>query len=521
MFMDLIHNLSVLIAMSIISGLIINKHSNTWLRTISLGFLFGFAALIAMSNPFVFAKGLIFDGRSVMISLCAFFFGPVSGLITVLMTVPMRLYQGGDGAIVGSMVIVSSALIGYLFNHHIMRKQKQITIFTLYSLGICVHLAMLLLMFFLPNNKGLEVLKQISVPVLLFYPLTTLVIGKILLIQQTNQDFLHQINEQEKRFRLVFENSIDPIFWTDVETMRIIRCNQSALDLFEMKEEDLINQHFSILHPPDLFNEVEKKFDLSVHNKQQYSIEVPIITKTGIIKWVEVASTLIDIDHHLINQGVFRDITERKKWTEALQISETRFRSLFESVSLIGVILDKHGLIRYCNDFLLSVSGWERNEILNKNWFEIFIEDATNSELYKKVFFDTITTGVFPKHYTNEIIIKNQSKRLVEWNNIILYDNDGDIDGICSIGIDITEAKEKEKLLLDQQNQLKKSNEELLKFNLAATGRELKMIELKLQINELSKKLNMPEPYNLDFLEKSDVKTLSSQIDRSSGLEDK
>lgn len=520
MFIELIHNLSLLIAISIISGLVKNKQKESLINTLLIGFLFGTAALIAMTNPFVLSKGIIFDGRSVMISLCTFFFGPVSGLITVLMTIPMRLYQGGDGAIVGSMVIVSSALIAYLFYLSFRKKQRKVTIWTLFSLGIAVHMAMLVLMLFLPNNRGLDVLKHISIPVMIFYPLTTLVIGKIILIQQTKQDYIQKINEQEKMFRLVFENSIDPIIWTDVESKYIVKCNQSALDLFEMNEDDMINQHFSILHPPDLFKEVEKKFEFSVQNEQQFTKEIPIITKKGKIKWVEIVSTVIQLEHHYINQGVFRDITERKKWIETMQISETRFRTLFESISLIGVILDKQGLIRYCNNYLTHVSGWERNELINKNWFDLFIEDATNSELYKKVFLDTITKGLFPKHNTNDIIIKNRTKRLVEWNNMILFDNDGEIDGICSIGIDITESKEKEKLLLEQQEQLKRSNEELLKFNQAATGRELKMIELKQEVNTLSKKLNQPEPYNLDFLGKIDINKYSNQVDNSTGLED-
>ncbi|MBN2704398.1 MAG: hypothetical protein JXR23_09335 [Pontiellaceae bacterium] len=54
--------------------------------------------------------------------------------------------------------------------------------------------------------------------------------------------------------------------------------------------------------------------------------------------------------------------------------------------------------------------------------------------------------------------------------------------------VDITERKE-------AQERLRSSNEELARFNKVAVGRELRMIELKQEINALCKKINAPEPY--------------------------
>jgi hypothetical protein len=63
---------------------------------------------------------------------------------------------------------------------------------------------------------------------------------------------------------------------------------------------------------------------------------------------------------------------------------------------------------------------------------------------------------------------------------------------VAIFGYDITERKQAEEAL-------RAKNEELLRFNQAAVGRELRMVELKRQLNELYRQMGKPAPYPLDF----------------------
>lgn len=50
------------------------------------------------------------------------------------------------------------------------------------------------------------------------------------------------------------------------------------------------------------------------------------------------------------------------------------------------------------------------------------------------------------------------------------------------------------------EDELKRRNAELERFNRAAAGREIRMVELKQQVNQLARRLGEPPPYTLAFL---------------------
>ena len=112
-YLDLIVNLTLLVALSVVSGFIDKRWSrNTWPGVLLQGILFGGTSIIGMLRPLDMGPGLIFDGRSVMVSLCAFFFGPWAASVAGVMTITCRIWLGGMGMITGVLTILSSLGIG-------------------------------------------------------------------------------------------------------------------------------------------------------------------------------------------------------------------------------------------------------------------------------------------------------------------------------------------------------------------------------------------------------------------------
>jgi PAS domain S-box-containing protein len=134
--------------------------------------------------------------------------------------------------------------------------------------------------------------------------------------------------------------------------------------------------------------------------------------------------------------------SERKRGQGQLRESERRFREMLENLGLIAVTLDREGGITFCNDFLLRLSGWKREELMGANWFTTFIPGADDET--RKLFFDTISAGEVPPHHENSIRTKAGELRHIVWNNTMLRGVSGEVVGTASIGEDATDRKRAE-----------------------------------------------------------------------------
>jgi hypothetical protein len=104
-FKELLFNISLVILMGYLYSYFLKRFRDAKLfRKISLGILFGGFSVIAMMMPLVWNQGLIFDGRSILLSLAALFGGVISGTLALIPVVFYRLWLGGYGALVGVMV---------------------------------------------------------------------------------------------------------------------------------------------------------------------------------------------------------------------------------------------------------------------------------------------------------------------------------------------------------------------------------------------------------------------------------
>ena len=137
MLINLFNNIAFLVALVAI-GLIVLKrfHHDALNRQVLLGLLFGGVALLGMLNPVTFAPGLIFDGRSIVLSVAGVVGGVGAAAIAAGMAAIYRYQLGGIGATVGVMVVLVSAVLGVLARQ--WWSQRKITPSSLHYLALGV-----------------------------------------------------------------------------------------------------------------------------------------------------------------------------------------------------------------------------------------------------------------------------------------------------------------------------------------------------------------------------------------------
>jgi two-component system CheB/CheR fusion protein len=98
-----------------------------------------------------------------------------------------------------------------------------------------------------------------------------------------------------------------------------------------------------------------------------------------------------------------------------------------------------------------------------------------------------------------------------------LVDEAGKPIGIASTERDISVRKRAAEKLQQQTDELRARNEELMRFNRAVVGRELQMVKLKQQINELCREMGKPLMHRLDFLNAESPASMAAETARPKG----
>ena len=219
--MSLVHNAALLLMIVYLYDLA-SKHWR-WQRLtrIPVGIGLGLIGIILMLTPLHMAEGVFYDTRSILLSLAGLFFGPIATLVAVLITGAFRFYLGGAGAWTGIAVIVLSASCGLLWRHYRNRLGEQVRVRELYLFGAVVAFLMLMVQFTLPDGQALRVLSGIALPMMLVYPLTTVLIGWLILDRLMREQKAEALSSSEQQLLAMYQHAPVPLWKEDYSAVRI------------------------------------------------------------------------------------------------------------------------------------------------------------------------------------------------------------------------------------------------------------------------------------------------------------
>ena len=502
-YLDSIFNLALLVALSVVSGFI-DKHlqRNTRLGILLQGALFGGASVMGMLHPFNMGSGVIFDGRSVMVSLCALFFGPWAASVAAAMTIACRIWLGGGGAITGVLVILSSVGIGLAAHFRLKPTMEIPSTGNLYLFGLAVHVPMLALMFTLPGDAGMSIVKRIGMPMLLLFPLATILIGKLLSDQIETMRNTEALRKNEEQQRNVLQQiPVGIVIHAPDTTIQF--SNQAAslilgLSAEQMHGKQAIDPVWQLVREDGSTMPAEEypvnRVLTSLQPVPGYvvGIDRPV---TGDRAWsLAYACPEFGPKQKLLRIIVsFVDITERK-WTEnRLLESEDKYRRIVENSHELISEMNMEGRFVYISPNHKLVLGYDPEELLGTMASDMVHPD--DRHILTKGYVDLLEQGRVT------VIFRIRHKKghwsWIECNRSLYKTINGELrdaifsreiteqmqaeEAICKINDDL------EQKVNERTSDLKKTIAQLEDLNRAFVGRELKMVELKERIAKLEK----------------------------------
>jgi PAS domain S-box-containing protein len=176
----------------------------------------------------------------------------------------------------------------------------------------------------------------------------------------------------ETRYRRLFEAAKDGILILDPDTRQITDANPFIAQLLGYTRDEMIGKElFEIGLLKD--EEASQEAFRELREKQfiRYD-DLPLESKKGRRREVEVVANLYAEDGHPVIQANIRDITERKQAAYNLEVSEARYRRLFETAQDAILILDGNtGKIFDANPFIKEMLGYSQEELVGKELWQI------------------------------------------------------------------------------------------------------------------------------------------------------
>jgi PAS domain S-box-containing protein len=460
--LELTYNLALLVALSLISGFIKQHRQHRLWVPVLQGVLFGGAAVIGMMRPLVLGPGLIFDGRSIMLSLCGLFFGPVAAGVAGGMALLYRMILGGTGVHMGGLVIMASTLLGLGFHQLWVRRGQPLTAGRLWLLGLLVHAVMLLLMFTLPAGAGPVVIKRLGLPILLVYPLVTVLIGKVIASQEAGMRSVAALRESEERWKFAIEGAGDGLWDWNVQTGSAYYSPRYK-EMFGYAEADFgttAEEWSKRIHPDDAPG-VFAALQPYMEGKPGFAmVEFRMLCQDGSWRWTLGRGMVVSRDpagKPMRMIGVNSDITERKQAEDALLEAKALTDAVVENVPLMIFLKEatdlKFVLFNHAGEKLL---GHDRKELLGKNDLDLFPPEqaAHFMAMDRKVLEGGAGVLDIPEE---TVSTAKKGQRVLHTRKVCLLGSDGSTKYLLGISEDITERKQAEAERLNLQAQLQQS----------------------------------------------------------------
>ncbi|MEB3308991.1 MAG: PAS domain S-box protein [Snowella sp.] len=144
-------------------------------------------------------------------------------------------------------------------------------------------------------------------------------------LQKLNQELELRVQERtqalvksETRYRILLDKASDAIIIADLQG-NLVEVNQKAIALLGYTPTEIKQLHITQIHPPSELERAQFGFQEIVKQNTGYLLDTQVMTKTGKIIPIDITGSVIEYNEKQYVQGIFRDISERKKIEAEIQ----------------------------------------------------------------------------------------------------------------------------------------------------------------------------------------------------------
>jgi two-component system, cell cycle sensor histidine kinase and response regulator CckA len=190
------------------------------------------------------------------------------------------------------------------------------------------------------------------------------------------------LRRSEERYRSLYEDNPSMYFTMDVQGT-VLSVNRFGAEELGYSAEELVGQPVLMVFHEDDREAVRQQLAKCLQNPMQTAHwEFRKVRKDGSILWAkEVARSIRGVDGNPLVFVVCEDVTERKQAENALQESEERFRTAFQtSPDAVAITSLSDGVYIEANNGFTEITGFTREDLIGKSSLELNLWNARDRD---------------------------------------------------------------------------------------------------------------------------------------------
>jgi len=215
--------------------------------------------------------------------------------------------------------------------------------------------------------------------------------------------------------------------------------NKAAEEIFEVNQGGLKGENMRQFVSESSLEKVLRQTNLRSNGKHnRYELEITTARRNRKSLMVHASPYINPNGEYLGAFTLFYDNTERKKAETALTASDENFRYLFYEAPIAYQSLDPDGNLIECNSNWCKLMGYNKNEVLNKSFYNLVAPKDKNK--FKTCFSDFGINGRIKEKELN-VMSKEGKELIVSISGKAIFNLEGKLVQIHCIFRDITVQK--------------------------------------------------------------------------------
>jgi PAS domain S-box-containing protein len=251
------------------------------------------------------------------------------------------------------------------------------------------------------------------------------------------------LREADEQLRLLVETSPVPYIISRLSDGRILYVNQHLASLVGYSPEELKKRH-----TPDFYFDRQERDTVVGLLREHGSLhdhEIRIKGADGQPIWTVLSLATMELAGEQVILGGVINISRRKQAEEALVTERNFISAILDTAGGLIVVSDPEGRIIRTNRAFKEITGYSLEEVQAQPFWDCFLLPEEKQIVKER--FEKIRTGPWPVTGENHWLTKSGERRLIDWSNTALFDEEGALEHVVSVGVDITERRKAEQKL--------------------------------------------------------------------------